>query len=96
MVTVVVVIPRDVSRAHVKHARRAGEAAGFRTRRVRGAVAAGCVRLEFITALHREEALVLGAFEIEVDDLLSSCVVVRGGEALNVVFSGRGAHIASV
>jgi hypothetical protein len=95
-VTTVVVIPRDVNRAHVKHARRAGEAAGFRIRKTRGAVAPGCVRLEFATALQREESLVLEAFEIEVDDLLASCVVVRGGEAFNVVFSGTGARISRV
>jgi hypothetical protein len=95
MVTVVVV-PRDVRRAHVKHARRAAEAAGFRARRAWGAGRHGFVRLEFTTALQREEALVLEAFEIEVDDLLASCVVMRGGEAMNLVFSGRGSRIARV
>jgi hypothetical protein len=95
MVTVVVV-PRDVRRAHVKHARRAAESAGFRTRRSWGASGHGLVRLEFMTALQREEALVLEAFEIEIDDLLASCVVVRGGEAVNLVFSGRGSRIARV
>jgi hypothetical protein len=90
---VVVVVPRDVKRMYVRQARKAATAAGYQVRRDWQPVLSDFIRLEFQVALHREERLVLEAFEIEVDDFLTSIINATPEPRSPAPFSGSGARV---
>jgi hypothetical protein len=51
------------------------------------------VLIEFVAVLQRQEALVLEAFEIEVDDLLHSSVVRSWTSTRGLKFTGVGSRV---
>jgi hypothetical protein len=87
-----VLIPRYVRASDSKVARRTAELSGFSCI-IRPAPLAGYVLVEFSVALRREEAVVVEAFEMEIDDLLHSKVAAGWRRSRSVTFRGSGSRV---